>query len=164
MTSSPVRGAAGHDAHGHGAQAEDPNVYTKESFMNPTWRNTLIAGTLAYLAYSFLPTPPSTPTSPSSSSTYNQPAEDLPYLSKLLARITTPAEEWKRRNAKHLEQTVRSAEDRLLFQEAERPRVYRMKNPAYFDTLPPHRRPVGDDVNLSDLVVKNDPALPEVRQ
>jgi hypothetical protein len=98
--------------------------------MNPTWRNTLIAGTLSYLAYSFLPTPPSTPTSPSSSSTYNQPAEDLPYLSKLLARITTPAEEWKRRNAKHLEQTVRSAEDRLLFQEAERPRVYRMKNPA----------------------------------
>jgi hypothetical protein len=35
---------------------------------------------------------------------------------------------------------------------------------SYFDTLPPHRRPVGDDVNLSDLVVKNDPALPEVRQ
>jgi hypothetical protein len=33
VTSSSVRGAAGHDDHhhGHGAQAEDPNVYTKES-------------------------------------------------------------------------------------------------------------------------------------
>lgn len=100
-------------------------------FLNSTWRNTLLIGTLTYLAYTFLPSPPSSPTSPSSNPGYNDPSSDsMPLLSRVMARGTTPAEEWKRRNARHLEQTVRSAEDRLLFQEAERPRVYRLKNPA----------------------------------
>jgi hypothetical protein len=56
--------------------------------------------------------------------------KDLPLVSRLLAQITTPASTWTERNEKHLELTVKAADDKLLFQEAERPKMHRLRFPA----------------------------------
>lgn len=99
--------------------------------MNATWRNTLIVTALAVIAYPYLPSPPSKPSAPSTSDDYTtaQGTKDLPLVSRLLAQNTTPTETWSQRNAKHLELTIQAAEDKLLFQEAERPRIHRLRFP-----------------------------------
>lgn len=111
--------------------ADDHAPLASTAFMNATWRNTLILTALAVFAYPYLPSPPSSPSAPSTSEEYTTPAgtRDLPLVSRLLAQGTTPAATWTERNAKHLELTVQAAEDKLLFQEAERPRIYRMRFP-----------------------------------
>lgn len=103
------------------------------AFLNSTWRNTFILTTLTALAYTYFPTPSSTPTSPTASTSYSKPDANstgaAPWLTRKLQELTTPASVWSERNEKHLELTIKSAEDRLLFQEAERPKIYRLKYP-----------------------------------
>ena len=82
------------------------------AFMTPTWRNTAIATTLAIIIYT------------------TSTASALPLFSRVLAQITPDAKTWTERNERHLELTRGAAEDRLLFQEAERPRIHRLRNPA----------------------------------
>lgn len=50
-------------------------------------------------------------------------------MTRWLAKITPDSQLWTERNDKHLELTKEAAEERLLFQEAERPRMWRMKYP-----------------------------------
>ena len=98
--------------------------------MTPTWRNTAIATTLAIIIYSTFPSPPRIATSPSSDPSYTtSTASALPLFSRVLAQITPEAKTWTERNERHLELTKNAAEDRLLFQEAERPRIHRLRNP-----------------------------------
>lgn len=69
--------------------------------------------------------------SPTTTDAYStSESKDLPLVSRVLARLTTPASTWKERNDKHLELTIKAAEDKLLFQEAERPKIYRMRFPS----------------------------------
>lgn len=101
------------------------------AFMTPTWRNTAIATTLAIIIYTTFPAPPRIATSPSSDPSYTtSTASALPLFSRVLAQITPDAKTWTERNERHLELTRGAAEDRLLFQEAERPRIHRLRNPA----------------------------------
>jgi hypothetical protein len=101
------------------------------AFLTPVWRNTAIATALAVVIYSTFPAPPRVATSPSSDPSYTtSTAERLPVFSRVLAQITPEAKTWTERNERHLELTREAAEDRLLFQEAERPRIHRLRNPA----------------------------------
>lgn len=101
------------------------------AFMTPIWRNTAIATALAVIVYSTFPSPPRVATSPSSDPSYTtSTAAHLPLFSRVLAQMTPEAKTWTERNERHLELTREAAEDRLLFQEAERPRIHRLRNPA----------------------------------
>ncbi len=101
------------------------------AFFTPMWRNTLILTAVAVIAYPFLPSPPSKAMSPTTSDSYStSESKDLPLVSRILAQITPAASTWTERNDKHLELSIKAAEDKLLFQEAERPKVYRMRFPS----------------------------------
>lgn len=102
-------------------------------WFNSTWRRTLAIVTIGYVGWQFAPSAPQEASSPSTSSTYTQPDESLPLISRLIARNTTPAAEWKRLGDRHLEQTLEKQQTKLLFQEAERSKMYRLKNPGYVD-------------------------------
>ena len=102
------------------------------AIISPTSRNVLILITLSILTYPFLPTPSHHPSSPSASpDAFSQTTSDdsVPWLTRWLAGITPKAEVWTKRNDKHLELSKATAEDRLLVQEAERPKVRRLKYP-----------------------------------
>ncbi|RXK34838.1 hypothetical protein M231_07900 [Tremella mesenterica] len=135
LSASAVSRASHHDHHeqhhGHG-QEESSDVYTTESFLSPAWRNTFILIAASLVIYPYLPSPAKTPASPSTSpEAFSRTAQDsnAPLVTRLMARITPEAEVWTKRNDKHLELTKEMAEQRLLFQEAERPKIWRMRYP-----------------------------------
>lgn len=98
--------------------------------MTSTWRNTAIATALALIIYNTFPSPPKHATSPSTDPEYTtRTAQTLPLFSRILAQLTPEAKTWTERNEKHLKMTIEAADDRLLFQEAERPRIHRLRNP-----------------------------------
>ncbi len=53
--------------------------------------------------------------------------DNRPFLTRYMAYYTTPTEEYKRRNLKHLALARDAAEDKLFFQEAERPPIQRFR-------------------------------------
>ncbi|KAJ9097391.1 hypothetical protein QFC20_006215 [Naganishia adeliensis] len=147
---------------GHAApESAGESATTNESFMTPTWRNTAIATALALIIYNTFPSPPKHATSPSTDPEYTtRTAQTLPWFSRVLAQITPKAKTWTERNEKHLKMAMEAADDRLLFQEAERPRIHRLRNPGIFESASPNCVIVGDTIDLSDLVVKGDQRLP----
>ncbi|KAK8850749.1 hypothetical protein IAR55_004669 [Kwoniella newhampshirensis] len=163
FVSSSSRRASGHDDHGHGhghgsgSAAEDSDAYTTESFFTSGWRNTFILLTASILIYPYLPSPSSSPASPSlDPEAFKQTAKDssMPYVTRMLAGITPEAKVWTERNDRHLELSKENAETRLLFQEAERPKVWRMRYPSSFEQASPHNVPVGSQTDLSGLQVR----------
>jgi hypothetical protein len=98
--------------------------------MSPPWRNTLILVTASVLIYPYLPSPQKYSASPSLSPEAHQNS-DGPLVTRLLAKYTPESKVWSERNDKHLELSAEKAEERLLFQEAERPKVHRMRYPRY---------------------------------
>lgn len=55
-------------------------------------------------------------------------SSEVPYLTRYIKHNLTPqADLWKERNEKHLELAVEAADAKLLFQEAERPSVRRLR-------------------------------------
>ncbi|WWC72797.1 uncharacterized protein I206_106761 [Kwoniella pini CBS 10737] len=154
-TSTPKRASHDDSHHGHGEGAED--AYTTESFFTPFWRNTLILTTISILAYPYLPSTSTNTTSPSlDPETWSKSTKDnsLPVVTRLLAQITPKAEVWTQRNDKHLELSKEAAETKLLFQEAERPKVLRMRYPSSFEQASPHNIAVGSQADLTDLKVQ----------
>ncbi|WVR08806.1 hypothetical protein IAU60_005864 [Kwoniella sp. DSM 27419] len=154
-SSAPRKAGAGHEDHGHGA--EDSDAYTTESFFTPGWRNTLILVTASILIYPYLPSPSSSTVSPSlDPATFSQSAKDkdLPWITRWLANNTPEAKVWQERSDKHLELTKEAAETKLLFQEAERPKVLRMRYPSVFEQASPHNIAVGSQADLADLKVQ----------
>lgn len=103
------------------------------AFLSPPWRNTLILVTASILIYPYLPSPSKISQSPSLSpeafaQTQTQ-SKDVPMVTRLLAKFTPESKIWSERNDRHLELSTEKAGERLLFQEAERPRVHRMRYP-----------------------------------
>ncbi|WWD20913.1 hypothetical protein CI109_105391 [Kwoniella shandongensis] len=152
---------AGPDDHGHGhgsgSAAEDSDAYTTESFFTPAWRNTFILLTASILIYPYLPSPSSSPISPSlDPDAFKKASKDssVPYVTRWLAGITPEAKVWKERNDKHLELSREGAETKLLFQEAERPKVWRMRYPSSFEQASPHNVAVGSQADLSGLQIR----------
>ena len=104
---------------------------TPTAFLSPPWRNTLILVTASILIYPYLPSPSKISQSPSlSPEAFAQTqSNDVPMVTRLLAKFTPESKIWSERNDRHLELSTEKAGERLLFQEAERPRVHRMRYP-----------------------------------
>ena len=97
-------------------------------------RNALLLTGLFALAYPYLPSPSAGSASPSVSPGGHDSAAtsaDAPLVTRLIARYTPSAKVWTERNDRHLELVRDAAEEKLLFQEAERPRVWRWRNARY---------------------------------
>ena len=89
-------------------------------FNAPFWSKLAVAGLAVALFLRISPDDLPNKIDPSHSET--------PYLTRYIAHNLTPqADLWKERNEKHLELAVKAADDKLLFQEAERPKVRRMR-------------------------------------
>ncbi|EJT51819.1 hypothetical protein A1Q2_02984 [Trichosporon asahii var. asahii CBS 8904] len=153
-TSAPRRG--GHSG-AHGSAEHD----TVENFMNATWRNAFIAIAAVALAVKYGPSPiEGVSASPSvSNDNLEKEAADknAPWITRWYANnMKGDGKLWDERNAKHLELTMQAADTRLLYNEAELPHVYRLKNPSSFLQASPHSIGVGTQANLNGTVIKED--------
>ncbi|GAA5881409.1 hypothetical protein JCM1840_007559 [Sporobolomyces johnsonii] len=129
--------------HAHPEPSTD--VFPQEGFNAPLWRNLSLAaiGLAIYLRVA-----------PSSSSDA-EPSE--PWLTRYIAHNLAPsADKYRERNNHHLELAKQAADDKLLFQDAERQRIRRMKYLGSFGQASPNLIPVGSQADLSDLVIKSE--------
>lgn len=109
------------------------------------WRNSVIALVVSYAAYkasiAFTPAaqgsdlnvehdPTATPTEADD--------KNMPWLTRYIAYHLPREGLWKERNAKHLELTVKQAEDQLLVQEAQKPAVRRFRYTGMFEQASPN--------------------------
>jgi hypothetical protein len=53
--------------------------------------------------------------------------DDRPFLTKYIELWFTPSDVWKERNLHHLDLAREKAEEKLFFQDAERPPVHRLR-------------------------------------
>ncbi|GAA5978847.1 hypothetical protein JCM5350_004843 [Sporobolomyces pararoseus] len=122
--------------------------FPQEGFNAPFWRKLSLAaiGIALYLRIA-----------PSSNESEQQGESTEPWLTRYIAYNLAPsAEKFKERNEKHLEAAKQYADDKLLFQEAEKPRVKRMRYLGTFDQASPNGIPVGSQADLSGLVIKSE--------
>lgn len=83
--------------------------------------------------------------------------KDAPWITRAYASVMHgEAAKWAQRNEKHLELTVKAADTRLLYNEAELPPVYRLKNTSSFLQASPHCNAVGGAIPLNGTVIKED--------
>jgi len=80
-------------------------------------------------------------------------------LTAWIRKTLTPSDIWKERNEDHLELSVDAAKARLLTGTATRPVVPRIRFTGRFEDASPHKQVVGEDVDLSGLVIKSDSHL-----
>ncbi|GAA5929102.1 uncharacterized protein JCM15063_004051 [Sporobolomyces koalae] len=134
-----VRGVRPASSHAH---AESTEHFPQEGFNAPFWRKLSLAaiGLALYLRVG-----------PSTSD------DSEPWLTRYIAHNLAPsADKFKERNEKHLEAAKLAADDKLLFQEAEKPRVKRLRYLGTFDQASPNGIPVGSQADLSGLVIKSE--------
>jgi len=124
-----------HASSGHG---EGHASFPKEDFATPFWRNALIVGGLAVVAYKYAPEP-----------------GDNVYLTRWIAMYTPRPEAWLDLNAKHTAQQEIEAENSRLMTSARQPPVYRYRYPQSFEQASPFLVGVGTQADLSNLVVKS---------
>ena len=89
-------------------------------FNSPIWRNAVLGSLALVLYYRLSPTPQATPDSPEA---------PVSFMTNYLAYHRPEEGLYKSRNAKHLGLAKEAADDKLLFQDAERPKVRRMRYP-----------------------------------
>ena len=89
-------------------------------FNSPIWRNAVLGSLALVLYYRLAPTPKATPDSPEAPTNF---------ITNYLAHHRPEEGLYKSRNAKHLSLAKEAADDKLLFQDAERPKVRRMRYP-----------------------------------
>lgn len=109
------------------------NINSFIGFNTPIWRNTilLMIGAVGVYRVSTLHGDiPSTTRSidPDSSKEDDGEGEDnRPFLTRYMDYYSTPSSFWKERNERHLDAVREKAEEKLLFQDAERPPVHRFR-------------------------------------
>lgn len=133
-------------------------------FNSPIWRNAALFSLALVLYYRLSPTPAL------------KADEEAPvsFITNYLAFHRPEENLFKARNAKHLDLAKAAADDKLLFQEAERPKVRRMRYPGYviptfrpgrtlircenrsFEQASPNAIVVGSQTDLSDLRIKSE--------
>ncbi|KAK1923320.1 hypothetical protein DB88DRAFT_345650 [Papiliotrema laurentii] len=148
-STSPRKG--GHDDH-HSSGPDDTE--THESWFSAPWRNTFILTAIGIAAFPFLPSATSTPASPAlSPEEFNRLKSDpsTPWITRKLAGLLEDEKDLRARNDKHVDESMRSAETRLLFETAERPEVNKIKNRYTFDQASPYGVPVGSSTDVSEV-------------
>ncbi|KAK4698826.1 hypothetical protein P7C70_g7443, partial [Phenoliferia sp. Uapishka_3] len=102
-----------HDHHAPASASDE--VYPEEGFTKPIWRNLALGALAVALAYRLAPA--SAPVT-----------EENPHpITSYIAANMPAAGQWKANATKHLELAKEAADDKLLFQEAERPKVRRLR-------------------------------------
>ncbi|SPO26265.1 uncharacterized protein UTRI_02541 [Ustilago trichophora] len=144
--------------------AADHDDYTTENFGAPIWRYTFLGAIAVFGLYRIstlhADPHPSRASSSGRSAPGNQSEDNLhtdaqkPWLTRYIEHWSTPSSVWKERNARHLELAKQKAEERLLFQDAERPPVHRLRYTESFEQASPHAIATGSQVDLSDLKIK----------
>ncbi|CDU25720.1 uncharacterized protein SPSC_05891 [Sporisorium scitamineum] len=152
-----VRGASS-------SSAAADEEYPSENFGAPIWRYTFSGAIAAFGLYRIstlhADPHPSRASSSGRSAPGNESEDNLhlegekPWLTRYIEHWTTPSSVWKERNARHLELVKEKAEERLLFQDAERPPVHRLRYTGTFEQASPHAVGPGTQVDLSDLKIK----------
>lgn len=112
-------------------------------------------------AVKFLPTPiEGVSASPSvSNGNLEKEASDekAPWITRVFARMMAgDATKWDERSEKHLALAMKAADTRLLYNEAELPPVYRLKNTSAWAQASPHANAVGADISMNGTVIKED--------
>ncbi|KAK4057199.1 hypothetical protein OIO90_001694 [Microbotryomycetes sp. JL221] len=127
-------------------------VYPEEGFNAPFWTKLAIGGLALALVLRLAPAPPEA-TGQDEDADNNQ----APWITRYITHNLTPATDlWKQRNERHLELSIEAANDKLLFQEAEKPKIRRLRYLGSFDQASPNLIPVGSQADLSDLVIKHE--------
>ncbi|CAD6574907.1 MAG: hypothetical protein TREMPRED_001247 [Tremellales sp. Tagirdzhanova-0007] len=75
----------------------------------------------------------------------------LPLLTRLIARVIPDADHWTERIDRHLALSKQAAEDKLLIQDAQQPKVRRLGIPRSFEVGSPHSVPVGPQIDMSNV-------------
>ncbi|GAA5826485.1 hypothetical protein JCM11251_002391 [Rhodosporidiobolus azoricus] len=134
-------------SHAHADAAGE--VYPQEGFNAPFWRWLSLAGVGIFVYTRAAPV--------HLAPTEGADLEEQPWLTRYIAYNLNPtSEKWKARNDKHLELAKQAADDKLLFQEAERSRMRRLRYLGTFDQASPNGIEVGSQADLSDLVIKSE--------
>ncbi|CCF49653.1 hypothetical protein NDA11_003826 [Ustilago hordei] len=139
--------------------------YPSENFGAPIWRYTFLGAIAVFGLYRIstlhADPHPSRASSSGRSAPGNESEDNLhsegqqkPWLTRYIEHWSTPTSVWKERNARHLELVKEKAEERLLFQDAERPPVHRLRYTQIFEQASPHAVAPGSQVDLSDLKIK----------
>ena len=128
-----VRGGASSSS----SASADHEEYPSENFGAPIWRYTFLGAIAAFGLYRIstlhADPHPSRASSSGRSAPGNESEDDFhddehkPWLTRYIEHWTTPMSVWKERNARHLELVKEKAEERLFFQDAERPPVHRLR-------------------------------------
>ncbi|GAK63140.1 uncharacterized protein PAN0_002d1343 [Moesziomyces antarcticus] len=160
-TTRTVRAGASSSSSSAAAADEE---YPSEGFGAPIWRYTFLGAIAAFGLYRIstlhADPHPSRASSSGRSAPGNESEDNLhvegqkPWLTRYIEHWTTPSSVWKERNARHLELVKEKAEERLLFQDAERPPVHRLRYTQIFEQASPHGIGAGSQVDLSDLKIK----------
>ncbi|BGP16894.1 hypothetical protein JCM10213_007339 [Rhodosporidiobolus nylandii] len=124
--------------------------YPQEGFNAPFWWKLAVAG-VAVAAWSRAAPVHFAPKAG------EEDLEQQPWLTRYIAYNLNPtSDKWRERNEKHLELAKQAADDKLLFQEAEKSRMRRMRYPGAFGQASPNGIEVGSQADLSGLVIKSE--------
>ncbi|BGP40780.1 hypothetical protein JCM10449v2_004745 [Rhodotorula kratochvilovae] len=135
---------AAHDPH---AAAEH---YPQEGFNAPFWRHLALGGLAVFIYLRVAPDDLAAKVEAAAE-------QQAPWLTRYIQHNLAPdADKFKARNDRHLELAKEAADSKLLFQEAERPRVRRMRYLGTFDQASPNGIEVGSQANLEGLVIKSE--------
>ncbi|GAA6003074.1 hypothetical protein JCM10207_001972 [Rhodosporidiobolus poonsookiae] len=145
-----ARRAAGSSRQAHSAAADATHEsYPQEGFNASFWWKLSVVGVGAFVYSRVAPV-------------HLAPKEganldEQPWLTRYIAYNLNPsADKWRARNDKHLELAKEAAEDKLLFQEAEKSRIRRLRYLGTFDQASPNGIPVGSQADLSGLRIKSE--------
>ncbi|KAK4051367.1 hypothetical protein OIV83_002851 [Microbotryomycetes sp. JL201] len=126
-------------------------VYPEEGFNAPFWSKLAVAGLAVALVLRLAPAPPE------ATGEDSQAGTGAPWITRYITHNLTPATDlWKKRNERHLELAIEAANDKLLIQEAEQPKIRRLRYLGSFDQASPNLIPVGSQADLTDLVIKHE--------
>ncbi|KAM0789258.1 hypothetical protein ACM66B_000101 [Microbotryomycetes sp. NB124-2] len=134
------------------AASDAGEVYPEEGFNAPFWTKLAVGGLAVALVLRLAPAPPE-----ATGQDDQDQENDAPWITRYITHNLTPATGlWKQRNERHLELAIEAANDKLLIQEAEKPKIRRLRYLGSFDQASPNGIPVGSQADLTDLVIKHE--------
>ncbi|KAL0094837.1 hypothetical protein J3Q64DRAFT_1829291 [Phycomyces blakesleeanus] len=127
----------------HGSAKHATESFPEERFSSNVWRNsllTIIAGVVFYRV---------------SEHVTGQGEEKHPFTKWIEYRMT-PSTEMDRINTENLEAAEKLAEYRLVYQDAQRAPIYRMRYPESFERASARGLTAGSHADLTDLKIRSD--------
>jgi len=114
-----------------GPLAALPDPPLTAAWFTPAWRNTFILIALGFAVYPFMPEPNNEPQNPAADPEgWKRYLEDpkTPWITKYMGSFYTDPTEKRELVREHVNMRIKAAEDKLLYQDAEKPQVQRIRN------------------------------------